>query len=50
MTKQEALEILKEYQLWQRGIAPYDVFRELLYTHKQVGEAIDVAIKELGDV
>jgi hypothetical protein len=50
MTNEQAFKILKEYQLWRRGIAPYDYGGDNMpFTPKEVGEAIDVAIKELSD-
>lgn len=43
MTKKEALKILTEHQLWRRGSDEVP-----MATPKQLGEAIDVAIKQLG--
>jgi hypothetical protein len=51
MTNKQALRILRDYQLWRRGKYPFDEMGHVFeYTPKEIGEAIDVAIKELSDV
>jgi hypothetical protein len=42
MTTTKALEILKHHNTWRRGIVD-----DPKYTPKEIGEAIDVAIKHL---
>lgn len=48
MTNKEAQEILQEMQVWRRGLPPYDGIRKNMpYTPRQFGEAIDTAIQAL---
>jgi hypothetical protein len=42
MTTAKALEILKHHNVWRRGLVD-----DPKYTPKEIGEAIDVAIKHL---
>lgn len=53
MTKKEAYEVLREFQMWRRGEGKYE-WREtpsenepLPYSPKTVGAALDVAIETL---
>lgn len=50
MTKEEATTILTEMQKWRRGLPPYDgetpdTHRDMPYSPKEFGEAIDTAIE-----
>lgn len=53
MTKEEALEVLREFNLWRRGEGKYkwsetpSENEPLPYTPKEVGKALDVAIAVL---
>lgn len=52
MTVREAKTILTEMQKWRRGEAPYDGetpedHREMPYSPKEFGQAIDVGIEAL---
>lgn len=48
MTRKEAKEILIDHNKWRRAQGQYDkVGAQPLYTAKEVGEAIDYAIKVL---
>lgn len=49
MTRDEAVNILKNYQLWRRGKPPYDFGQpvNMPFTPEKLGEALDVAIAEL---
>ena len=55
MPIEEALKVLTEFNKWRRSEAPYGWYEEpektlqLPYTPKEIGEAIDVAIKVLGE-
>lgn len=54
MTDEKTLKVLEEYQKWRRGEPPYDPKDDLAenktmpYSPKEVGEAIDAAIRALG--
>lgn len=49
MTHDEAVNILKNYQLWRRGLPPYDFGQpvNMPFTPEKLGEALDYAIAEL---
>jgi len=49
MTNEEVVRILKEYQLWRRGLPPYDFGQpvEMPLTPKELGQALDHAIAVL---
>lgn len=53
MTTTEAAKILAEFNKWRRGEPPYNWSddpkkrKELPYTPKQIGEAIDVAVEAM---
>ena len=46
MTHDEAVNILRNYQLWRRGLPPYDFGQpvNMPFTPEKLGEAIDYAI------
>jgi hypothetical protein len=45
MTNEQALKILREYQLWRRGIGAYRKDNAAFpYDQSRLGESIDVAI------
>lgn len=50
MTPGRAAAILKEHNLWRRGIGPYsysnpDTARAMPYEPNEIGEAIDTAVR-----
>lgn len=52
MTLRESLTILTEMQKWRRGLPPYDgetpeEHRDMPYTPKEFGQAIDVGIEAI---
>ena len=53
MTPAEAAKILVEFNRWRRGDPPYDWSadpakrKELPYTPRQIGEAIDIAVQAM---
>ena len=53
MTPTEAAKILAEFNRWRRGEPPYDWSddpanrKDLPYTPKQIGEAIDIAVQAM---
>ena len=53
MTPAEAAKILAEFNKWRRGDPPYDWIddpakrKKLTYTPKQIGEAIDIAVRAM---
>ena len=49
MTHDEAVNILKNYQLWRRGKPPYDFGQpvEMPFAPKELGQALDHAIAVL---
>ena len=47
MTKERALEILKEFAKWRKGESPYDEDSTIPFSVTLYGEALGVAIKTL---
>ena len=47
MIDEEAIHLLQQHQLWRRGLPPYDETGGAPYTPKELGVAIDIAIKAL---